>query len=144
MEVVRANGLDIAYEHAGGPQLATLSDELTVIVWDEPGAGRSSDVPPGFGLPDYADALAAVIMAVGLGPADVGGLSWGGAVVLELYRRHPEHAASLILVDTYAGWKGSLSAEEVQARLTGARAVLAAPPDEFDPTLPGLFAGDPR
>ena len=32
---------------------------------------------------------------------------------------------------------------EVRARVAGARQMLAAPPGEFDPTLPGLFAGDP-
>lgn len=79
MEAVRANGLDIAYERAGegpplvlvhgaaedsrvwSPQLAALADELTVIAWDEPGAGRSSDLPPGFGLADYAHCLAALM-----------------------------------------------------------------------------------
>jgi pimeloyl-ACP methyl ester carboxylesterase len=49
----------------------------------------------------------------------------------------------LILVDTYAGWKGSLPEEEVRARVAGALQMLAVPADEFDPTIPGLFAGDP-
>ena len=31
--------------------------------------------------------------------------------------RHPELVATMILADTYAGWKGSLSAEEVEARV---------------------------
>jgi pimeloyl-ACP methyl ester carboxylesterase len=51
--------------------------------------------------------------------------------------------ATLILVDTYAGWKGSLPEEEVRARVAGVRRMLAAPAEEFDPTPPGLFAGDP-
>ncbi len=73
VEFVRAKGLDIAYERAGGgpplvfvhgaaedgrvwrPQLTGLADEFTVIAWDEPGAGRSSDVPADFRLADYAD-----------------------------------------------------------------------------------------
>ena len=161
MEVVRAHGLEIAYERVGdgpplvfvhgaagdgrlwAPQLADLARDFTVVAWDEPGAGRSSDVPPGFTLADYADALACVIEAVGLGPAHVAGLSWGGTLVQELYRRRPDLVATLILADTYAGWKGSLPAEEVRARVAGARAMLAAPAAEFDPTLPGLFAGDP-
>jgi pimeloyl-ACP methyl ester carboxylesterase len=161
VEVVRTQGLDIAYERAGDgpplvlahgaaedgrvwrPQLDALADELTVVAWDEPGAGRSSDVPAGFGLEDYASCLAAVVEAVGLGPAHVAGLSWGGTVVQELYRRRPELVATLILVDTYAGWKGSLPEAEVRARVDGARRMLAAPPAEFDPTLPGLFAGEP-
>ena len=154
-------GLDVAYEHAGAgpplvfvhgaaesgrvwqPQVEGLADEFTVVAWDEPGAGRSADVPEEFGLADYAACLAAVLEALGLGPAHVAGLSWGGTVVLELYRHHPEHVATLILVDSYAGWKGSLPEAEVRARVAGMREALAAPAAEFDPTLPGLFAAGP-
>ena len=161
MEVIRANGLEIAYERVGRgpplvlvhgaaldsrswqPQLAALADEFTVVAWDEPGAGRSSDVPADFGLADYADCLAALIGALALGRAHVAGLSWGGTVVLELYRRHPELVATLVLVDTYAGWKGSLPEEEVRARLQGVHEMVEAPVEAFDPTLPGLFAGEP-
>ena len=84
-----------------------------------------------------------LIDALGLGPAHVAGLSWGGTVVLELYRHHPELVATLLLVDTYAGWKGSLPEQEVRARVEGVRRMLAAADHLFDPTLPGLFAGDP-
>lgn len=161
MEVVRTHGLEIAYERVGEgpplvfvhgaaedgrvwkPQLAALADEFTVVAWDEPGAGRSSDVPADFGLVDYANCLAALIEALVLGPTHVAGLSWGGTVVLELYRHHPELVATLILIDTYAGWKGSLPEDEVNARVADARRMLAAPAEEFDPTLPGLFAGEP-
>jgi pimeloyl-ACP methyl ester carboxylesterase len=161
VEIARANGLEIAYERVGEgppivfahgaatdarmwqPQLAGLSDEFTVVAWDEPGAGRSSNVPTDIGLADYAHYLAALIDGVGLGPAHVAGLSWGGTVVLELYRHHPELVATLILVDTYAGWKGSLPEEEVRARVEGYRGMLAVPAGAFDPTLPGLFAGEP-
>ena len=161
MEVIRANGLEITYERVGqGPplifvhgaaedgrvwrsQLSALADEFTVVAWDEPGAGRSSDVPADFSLADYASCLAAVIEAVGLGPAHVAGLSWGSTVVQELYRRHPGLVSTLILLGAYAGWKGSLPADEVAARVEGARQILAAPAEAFDPTLPGLFAGEP-
>jgi pimeloyl-ACP methyl ester carboxylesterase len=161
VEVVRAHGLEIAYERVGEgpplvlvhgatvdsrmwkPQLAALGDEFTVVAWDEPGAGRSSDVRADFGLADYASCLAALIDALALGAAHVAGLSWGGTVVLELYRHRPELVATMILVDTYAGWKGSLPAEELRARVQLYRRVVAAPAGEFDPTPPGLFAGDP-
>jgi pimeloyl-ACP methyl ester carboxylesterase len=113
------------------------------VAWDEPGAGRSSDVPANFGLRDYAECLAGLIDALGLGPAHVAGLSWGGTVAQELYRHHPELVGTLILADTYAGWKGSLPEDEVRIRVEGVRQMLAAPVAEFDPTLPGLFAGDP-
>ena len=161
VEVVAVDGIEVAYERAGtgpplvlvhgaacdsrmwAPQLAGLAGELTVIAWDEPGAGRSSDVPAGFTLAGYADCLAALIAAAAGGPAHVAGLSWGGTVALELSRRRPDLVATLILADTYAGWKGSLPAPEVRARLEGVRAMLAAPAQEFDPTLPGLFAAEP-
>ncbi len=163
MEVVEASGLEIAYQRAGTgpplvlvhgatadsriwqPQLATLPDGFTVVAWDEPGAGRSSDVPTEFGLTDYANCLAILIDTLELGPAHVGGLSWGGTVVLELYRHHPSLVATLILADTYAGWKGSLPADEVRSRLEGVRQTLEAPVEELDPgrALPGWFAGAP-
>ena len=161
METVETGGLEIAYERVGaGPllvlvhgagedgrtwqrQLAALADEFTVVAWDEPGSGRSSDLPEGMTLAGFADGLAALVESLRLGPAHLAGLSWGGTIVLETYRRHPGLVASLIMIDTYAGWKGSLPADEVRARAAGARRMLAAAPEDFDPTLPGLFAGDP-
>lgn len=158
---MQAGGVEIAYERVGSgpplvfvhaaaedsrswqPQLTALADEFTVVAWDEPGAGRSSDLPEGYGLADFADALATLIETLELGPAHIAGLSWGGTVVLELYRRRPDLAATLIMIDTYAGWKGSLPPDEVAARVAAARQMLAAPREDFDPTFPGLFAGDP-
>jgi pimeloyl-ACP methyl ester carboxylesterase len=161
VESIEADGIEIAYERVGEgsplvfvhgaaedsriwqPQLAGLADEFTVVCWDEPGAGRSADLPEGFGLAGFADGLARLIETLGLGPAHVAGRSWGGTVVLELYRRHPGLVATLIMIDTYAGWKGSLPAEEVGARVAGARQMLASLDEDFDPTFPGLFASDP-
>ena len=51
--------------------------------------------------------------------------------------------ATLVFVDTYAGWKGSLPEKERRARIAHAREMFAAPTQEFDPTLPGLLADDP-
>jgi len=158
VEFVEAYGLEIAYERVGAgpplvfvhgagddsriwqPQFDGLADEFTVVAGDEPKSGRSSDLPEDFALADFADALAVLIDGLGLGPAHVAGISWGGTVVLELYRRHPSLVASLVMIDTYAGWRGSLPAEEVEARVASARQMLAAPPEQFDPTPPGLFA----
>ena len=158
----RINGLDVAYRRAGGgplivfvhgavedsrtwtPQLEALQDEFTVVAWDEPGVGQSSDLPTeGFSLTDYAACLAGVVDSVRLGGAHIVGLSWGSTVALELYRRHPERVATLTLTGAYAGWKGSLPEEEVAARIAGVHRMLDAAPEDFDPTLPGLFAGEP-
>ena len=161
METVEVNGLRLAYRRTGHgrtvmfvhggaedcrtwtPQLEALSDEFTAIAWDEPGAGGSEDVPDEFGLSDYADCLADMIRALGASPTSVVGLSWGTTVILELYRRHPAVVRSMVLADGYAGWRGSLGAKEADARLAAVRAALAEPDEGFDPTLPGLFAGDP-
>jgi pimeloyl-ACP methyl ester carboxylesterase len=161
MERVRSGGLEIAFERVGRgpplvlvhaaacdsrmwrPQIDALAGDFTVVAWDEPGAGRSSDVPEDFGLADYADCLAELLRSLALGPAHVAGLSWGGTVALELYRRHADLVAGLVLAGTYAGWKGSLPAAEVSARVESVREAVAVGEERFDPTLPGLFAGDP-
>ncbi|WP_460706432.1 alpha/beta fold hydrolase [Myceligenerans halotolerans] len=161
MDTVEANSLRLAYRRVGDgpavmfvhggeqdgrtwtPQFEDLSDEFTTIAWDEPGAGGSDDVPDGYDLADYADCLAEMIRALGISPAPVVGLSWGTTVILELYRRHPDVVRAMVLADGYAGWRGSLGAQEAEARLAGVQVALAAPDDQFDPTLPNLFAGDP-
>ena len=124
METVEVHGLRLAYRRTGNgppvmfvhggvedsrswtPQLDALSDEFTVIAWDEPGAGGSQDVPDEFGLSDYADCLAATIRALVGSPTPVVGLSWGTTVILEVYRRHPAVVRSMVLADGYAGWRG--------------------------------------
>ncbi|MEU1852326.1 alpha/beta hydrolase [Streptomyces sp. NPDC019990] len=161
MHAVRVDGIEVVYDRVGrGPplvlvhgamtdarlwraQIADLSDEFTVVAWDEPGSGRSSDVPSSFVLADYAHCLAAVVEGAGLGPAHVVGLGWGGTVVLEFYRHHAGLVRTLVLADTYAGWKGSLPAAEVRARVEGAERMLDVPEENFAPTMPGLFAGQP-
>ncbi|GGR74389.1 pimeloyl-ACP methyl ester carboxylesterase [Nocardioides luteus] len=158
MDLIEIDGFRLAFRRAGTgppvvfvhggaqdsrawtPQLDALSDELTIIAWDEPGAGGSADVPRDFSLADYADSLAGLIRALGISGCTLVGLSWGVTVILELYRRHPTLAGSLVLADGYAGWRGSLGAGEADARLAALR---AQPADLFDPTLPGLFAGTP-
>jgi pimeloyl-ACP methyl ester carboxylesterase len=116
-------------------QIATLSDEFTVVAWDAPGAGRSSDPPETFRLSDWADCLAAFIEALGLERPHVAGLSWGGSLALELYRRHPTVVRTLILVSAYAGWAGSLPADVVEERLQLYLRNSALPPDEWAPAL---------
>jgi pimeloyl-ACP methyl ester carboxylesterase len=161
IDKLQVNGINISYQRAGNgpplmfihggaqdsrawaPQLKALSSEFTVIGWDEPGAGNSSDVPDNFKLSDYADCIAGLITQLDLAPVHLASLSWGSTVSLELYRLHPHLIRTMILAGGYAGWKGSLGEEEAHARLAGARKLLSAPDGKFDPTLPGLFAGDP-
>jgi pimeloyl-ACP methyl ester carboxylesterase len=160
MESIDAAGLRIAYERAGegpplvllhgyvgdGPstwrrQLDGLSGEFTVVAWDAPGAGGSSDPPEAFGMAGYADTLAAFIDALGLERPHVAGLSFGGALALAFYGRHPDVPASLILASAYAGWRGSLPAGEPERRLQQALFLSERSPDELVGTLlPTMFS----
>ena len=118
MDTVDVDGLRIAYERAGagpplvllhgyvgdgpttwGRQLDTLCDDYTVVAWDAPGAGGSSDPPESFGMAGYAECLAGLVAALGIESAHVAGLSFGGALALELSRRHAAIPMSLVLAD---------------------------------------------
>src|SRR5437764_1097343 len=98
-------------------QLAELADEFDVVAWDAPGAGLSPDPPAGFALADWAICLAGFLETLGLGPAHIVGLSWGGLLAQELFRLAPERIRTLVLADTYAGWKGSFGDDVAQQRL---------------------------
>jgi pimeloyl-ACP methyl ester carboxylesterase len=123
------------------PQLDGLSDEFTVVAWDAPGAGRSSDPPERFGLDGYADCLAGFLAKLGLGTACVVGLSFGGTLALALQRRHSTVPSALILASAYAGWAGSLPREVADRRLRQALALADGTPEAFVAALlPTMFS----
>jgi pimeloyl-ACP methyl ester carboxylesterase len=158
MQAALVDGVQIAYSVAGaGPpvvllhggmddrrswrwQLDGLADEFRVFAWDAPGCGQSSEPPASWRMSDYADCLAAWLQVVGVEQPHVLGLSWGSSVALELYRRHPEVPASLILASAYAGWAGSLPPQEVDARLESVLAAADLPPEELLLGWPGLLS----
>jgi pimeloyl-ACP methyl ester carboxylesterase len=155
---VEVRGLRIGYERRGsGPplvllhggmsdhrewrrQLEGLADGFTVVAWDAPGCGLSADPPPTFRFPDYADTLAGFIEALALGRPHVLGLSWGSTLAIALYQHRPDLPRSLVLTAAYAGWAGSLPAEEVRGRLESTLRDLESPPDEVARRwIPTLF-----
>jgi pimeloyl-ACP methyl ester carboxylesterase len=160
MGEIEVGGLTIAYERAGeGPplvllhgfvggsrgtwrrQIEGLADAFTVVAWDAPGSGRSSDPPESFRMPDYADCLAGFMDALGLRRPCIAGLSFGGALALELYRRHPTIPAALVLAGAYAGWSGSLPPDVVDQRLRQSLEVSDLPPDRFAAAMiPTMFS----
>lgn len=160
MDHVEIGGLRIAYERAGsgpplvlvhgyvgdGPttwrhQLDDLSRDFTVVAWDAPGAGQSSDPPESFGVADYGDCLASFVTTLKLEHPHIAGLSFGGALALALYDRHPALPKTLILASAYAGWRGSLPPEVAEARLTQAMRLAELSPTELvDTLLPTMFA----
>jgi pimeloyl-ACP methyl ester carboxylesterase len=88
-------------------QLAGLSDEFRVIAWDAPGYGRSTNPiredESAFRMADFADYLAAFLNELGLEKAHILGLSMGGVIAQEFYRRYPSRVQSLILADSTRG-----------------------------------------
>lgn len=160
MDVVGVDGLRLAVTRAGdGPalvllggfvgdglatwrsQIEALSNSYTVVAWDAPGSGASSDVPESFRLPDYADCLASLMSALNLGRLVIVGLSFGGALAIEFFRRHRAQVRGLFLAGAYAGWSGSLSPDSVALRLRTSLEASQLPPAEFvSVLLPSMFS----
>ena len=130
-------GLD---SRSWGPQFEGLDDEFDVVAWDAPGCGGSEDPPESYSMDHYADSLAGFVRAIGLARPHVIGLSFGGALALALYARHPTLPRSLILAGAYAGWAGSLPPDEVQRRIQRISQEVTRPPHEWLPKyLPGML-----
>ncbi len=92
-------------------------------------------------MADYADCLAAFIAALGLERPHVAGLSFGGALALALYDRHPDAVGSLILASAYAGWRGSLPSDVTEQRLAQALALAELSGQQLvDALLPTMFS----
>jgi len=126
------------------PQLEELSDQFTIIAWDAPGAGQSPDPPETFGISNWAHCLAGLLDAIEIKRAHIIGLSWGGLLAQELYRHHAERILSLVLADTYAGWKGSLPDPIPKERLEACLRDASLPPRDFVARyLPGMFGDTP-
>ena len=158
MEHVDLDGMRIAYERAGeGPPVVLLhgapadsrtwqwmvpdlARDHTVVAWDAPGFGRSSDIDDSWRAAEFADALAAFIAALGLERPHVVGHSFGTMIALSLFQRHHAVPGSLVLIGGYAGWAGSLPPAEVARRLEMFLG-MGELGDAYDPlSYPGLFS----
>lgn len=159
LEHVDVDGTRVAFRRAGtGPpllllhgavcdsrvwrtQLETLSDTFTVIAWDAPGCGGSSDPPESWRMSSFASCLVSFINEIGIWRPHVLGHSWGTSLALKLYGQHPSVPKTLLLVGAYAGWAGSLPADEVDKRLQFALDTADRLPGGFEPaSMPGLFS----
>lgn len=89
------------------PNIAALSVDRPVIVWDQRGHG-SSDAPED--MDRYSEQIsvadmAAILDAAGAGRAVLGGMSLGGYLSLAFHLVHPHRVAALVLVDTGPGYR---------------------------------------
>ena len=112
------NGIELAFESEGsGPpvpllhglgadrrswslQRAALVDRRRVITVDLRGHGESSRPSSGYGIPQLAADVAALIEALALPPTDVVGLSLGGMVAFQLAVDRPELVRSLVIINS--------------------------------------------
>lgn len=111
------------------PVIPLLQDQFKLIVPDLRGFGRSElshHVEPGMSVStsivQYADDLFSLLEAIGeTRPMVVVGLSMGGYIALEFYRRYTSQVQGLVLADTRAQ---ADSAEQRRQRYATAQRVL--------------------
>ncbi|VAW31291.1 hypothetical protein MNBD_CHLOROFLEXI01-3717 [hydrothermal vent metagenome] len=121
------------------PQLEDLEPFVRVIAPDLRGFGHSDSASGAYSVTLLADDCADLLGHLNVAtPFIVCGLSMGGYIALEFYRRYPEHVAGLILAATRAGADsdaGKLNRDKAAqlAKDEGATAVS-------DGMLPKLFA----
>lgn len=83
------------------PVLEGLAASRTVVAFDSRDVGRSSYVEDEYSPADMAADTAALVKALGIGPADVLGYSLGGAVAQELALAEPALVRRLVLCATW-------------------------------------------
>ena len=87
-----------------GPLEERLSGNATTVVFDTPGAGRSSTPRRPLSISDFARSAGALLDELGHPEVDVLGFSFGGLVAQELARQQPERVRRQALVGTACGW----------------------------------------
>ncbi|MGH9808996.1 MAG: alpha/beta fold hydrolase, partial [Terriglobia bacterium] len=125
MPKIDRDGIKIHYEvHGDGPplilthgysstsamwtgQVEALSKHRKLILWDMRGHGQSDypESPSAYSEALTVGDIAALLDAVGIRKAIVGGLSLGGYMSLAFYRAHPERVSALLIIDTGPGFK---------------------------------------
>src|SRR5689334_15957289 len=104
-------------------QVAALGDGHRIIAPDLRGFGQSTGAGETITMAQLADDLAALLDALNIvEPITLCGLSMGGYVAFEFWRRHTSRLARLILCDTQAG---ADTPEAARGRLELAAKVLA-------------------
>lgn len=127
MPTVHANGIDIWYDlqgpsGKGGPTFALshgwlgptdgwppwvydLTQHVRLLVYDVRGHGQTSapEDPEAYSMPQYAADLRALLDALDIEQAHIGGCSQGGMISTQFAVDYPERTRSLIISDSTAG-----------------------------------------
>ena len=105
--VVLLHGLGASAQLCWFGVLHELSRTHRVVALDQRWHGRGIHSPR-FRITDCADDVAALMKTLRIGPAVIAGYSMGGPVAQEVWRRHPERVAGLVLASTSTTWRGHL------------------------------------
>ena len=122
---------------------AELGDGVRLITPDLPGFGESPAVDSGGAADDapsldvYVEAVAALLDAIRVDTAVVGGLSMGGYVALAFARRYPERLRGLVLADTKAAADAPAAADN-RRRIAALLRAEDAPRVLVEESLPNL------
>jgi 3-oxoadipate enol-lactonase len=108
------------------PQLRHFSSDRRVVVPDLRGYGASGGAVPDWSA--FVDDLAALLDGLRVPRAVVAGLSMGGQIALELWARHPDRVAGLLIADTTAAGE---SGESRVARIAQAQRLLREGMDPY-------------
>jgi len=94
-------------------QLEALKDRYQVIAWDMRGHGQTDSPADQAQYSEDAsvDDMAAILKALGVSQAVIGGLSLGGYMSLAFYLKYPQMTRALMLFDTGPGYRNPQARE---------------------------------
>ncbi len=87
-------------------QLAHFGRRFCTVAWDARGYLDSDDSPQTLRFSDFADDLCRLLDQLKAEQAHLVGLSMGGMIIQDFYRRYADRVATLSLVDTSSGFGG--------------------------------------
>ncbi|MBI3465993.1 MAG: alpha/beta fold hydrolase [Planctomycetes bacterium] len=121
------------------PQIEFLSQTHRVIAPDLRGFGGSMATPGTVSMERFADDLSNVLTALGIEePVTLCGLSMGGYIAWQFWRKHTARLRRLVLCDTRAQPDGAEAAENRHALAD--RVLAEGPSVTAEAMLPKLFA----
>lgn len=85
-----------------GEQLDDLRDIRRVVAVDLRGRGKSPTSESNWTIATHTDDLADTVQSLGVEQVDLAGISMGGYIAFDFWRRYPQMVRSLVLVSTRA------------------------------------------
>lgn len=125
-------------------QIEALAPRYNAVAWDMRGYGQSEDYPGPLLQDDLCDDLSAVLDYFETDEAHLIGLSMGGMIAQEYYRRHPNRVRSLILANTNAGIGVAFTREQKDefVRLRKTPLIEGRTPSELVPAMLTTLLGE--